>query len=319
MILFWIVCAIATATAAVLIMRRAVAAGGAADAPSPELETHRRALSELDELRARGLLDDGGWSAARAEAGRRLLKAAEVEREPLRPDSLADRRLLLIAVALFAPLALGLYLVAGSPSLGDQPYARRLAEWRAADPATLEPAAQVALLEVAVRERPRDVEAWRYLGQARAEIDDPFGAARALQTAVSLAPNDARLWTLLGGALVDLSGGEVGPDARQAFERALRLDPSLEVARAFLDGRQGEVAAAEAEQQSQMIRGMVEGLAARLEAAPDDPQGWARLIRSYEVLGDTTARDAALARARKLFGSRPQDLALVESAAQAPR
>lgn len=35
------------------------------------------------------------------------------------------------------------------------------------------------------------------------------------------------------------------------------------------------------------INAMVEGLAARLKANPDDPQGWARLIRSRIVMGDT--------------------------------
>ncbi len=37
------------------------------------------------------------------------------------------------------------------------------------------------------------------------------------------------------------------------------------------------------------INAMVEGLAERLEANPDDPQGWARLIRSRIVMGDTQA------------------------------
>ena len=55
-------------------------------------------------------------------------------------------------------------------------------------------------------------------------------------------------------------------------------------------------------------------LAARLAAHPDDPAGWARLVRSYGVLGQTTQRDAALGRARVLFKDRPADLAVVESA-----
>ena len=39
------------------------------------------------------------------------------------------------------------------------------------------------------------------------------------------------------------------------------------------------------------IRSMVDRLAARLAAAPDDFDGWMRLGRAYRVLGD---RDAAL-------------------------
>ena len=39
-----------------------------------------------------------------------------------------------------------------------------------------------------------------------------------------------------------------------------------------------------AEEQTEMIRGMVGGLAARLEAQPDDVEGWRMLARSYGVL-----------------------------------
>lgn len=49
----------------------------------------------------------------------------------------------------------------------------------------------------------------------------------------------------------------------------------------------------------QAIEGMVAGLAARLEANPDDPAGWRRLGRSYLVLGRTEAGIAALAEAAR--------------------
>ena len=66
----------------------------------------------------------------------------------------------------------------------------------------------------------------------------------------------------------------------------------------------GDVQAAEslseAERQA-MIRGMVDGLAARLEESPDDPEGWARLIRARLVLGERDAAERAVARVRELF------------------
>ena len=40
------------------------------------------------------------------------------------------------------------------------------------------------------------------------------------------------------------------------------------------------------DQQTAMIRGMVDGLAARLQQDGSDPDGWVRLVRSYKVLGD---------------------------------
>jgi cytochrome c-type biogenesis protein CcmH len=46
-----------------------------------------------------------------------------------------------------------------------------------------------------------------------------------------------------------------------------------------------------------MIRGMVENLAARLEQNPNDKEGWTRLARAYDVLGESEKAEAARARA----------------------
>lgn len=51
----------------------------------------------------------------------------------------------------------------------------------------------------------------------------------------------------------------------------------------------------------EMITGMVAGLAARLEADPNDIEGWERLIRSYVVLGDKTKARDAFAKASLTF------------------
>jgi cytochrome c-type biogenesis protein CcmH len=62
-----------------------------------------------------------------------------------------------------------------------------------------------------------------------------------------------------------------------------------------------------------MVNGMVARLAAQLNAQPDDPAGWARLVRSYGVLGDKARQAAALERARALFKDRPADLQKVQA------
>lgn len=59
----------------------------------------------------------------------------------------------------------------------------------------------------------------------------------------------------------------------------------------------------EADRQA-MIEGMVAGLAQRLEAEPDDLEGWLRLARSYEVLGRMAAARDAMARASALAPER---------------
>ena len=71
------------------------------------------------------------------------------------------------------------------------------------------------------------------------------------------------------------------------------------------------------EARAAMIEGMVGQLAARLAAKPDDPTGWARLVRSYMVLGRPDDAAAALAKARTALAGNAEGLATVEAEARA--
>jgi len=57
-----------------------------------------------------------------------------------------------------------------------------------------------------------------------------------------------------------------------------------------------------ASERSEMIRSMVQRLADRLKENPDDLEGWKRLARAYDVLGDKMKADLARARIRELSG-----------------
>ncbi len=361
MLLFWIAAALLSAAAAALVLWRARGAD-ATPAEAPELAVYRRHLEEQDELKARGLLGEMEWKAARAEAGRRLLAAAA----PTEPAPPADARkqglIVLIAVLAASALAMIGYSLVGSPGAPDQSYASRLKAWRAADPATLRPAEAAAVLSDLAAEHPTNPDAWSFLGRARAQAGDYFGAAQALERAVALRPGSASDWTALGEMLTELNEGKPDVDATRAFRRALAIDPAAPGPRYYLGraelaaGRKAEglklwreaaaalaaddprrpaleaeiraaetgapaspaaeIAAAAPAAQQAAIRGMVANLAARLETTPDDPQGWARLVRAYAVLGETAARDQALARARTLFKDRPADLRAIEAAAR---
>ena len=65
-----------------------------------------------------------------------------------------------------------------------------------------------------------------------------------------------------------------------------------------------------------MIRGMVDGLAAKLEASPRNAAGWQRLIHSRMVLGDKEAARKALARALEIFSADPEIKATIIAAAE---
>lgn len=68
------------------------------------------------------------------------------------------------------------------------------------------------------------------------------------------------------------------------------------------------------EDRQQMIRNMVEGLAARLDENPNDSEGWQRLARAYGVLGE---KENALRALGKIAELRPDDVATLLNYASA--
>jgi cytochrome c-type biogenesis protein CcmH len=354
MIAFWAVAGVLSAVAAGLILFRAAQAASQGEAPDPTPGLYRRQLAEIDDLADRGLLAEGERKGAHAEAARRLLAATEKAGASWQADP-KSRAAVLAAVIAAPALALGVYLSLGSPGAPDQPFARRLETWRNSDLATLQPAEIAAVLNRLSRERRDDPELFRFLAMAEASANNPAAAVRALRRAVALAPERADLWVLLGEAYAG-QAGEVDETAAAAFREALRRDPRLIEPRFYLarqkilgGDRQGGIAEwrallaevppadpraevlrraiAEAEglpaqpsvsgDQMAAIRGMVEGLAGRLQSNPDDPEGWVRLVRAYAVLGDTPKRDAALAQARARYAAQPEILNQLAQAAQA--
>lgn len=354
MIAFWVVAGVISAAAAGLILQNAARAAHRAGSADPTSAVYRRQLREIDDLANRGLIAEDDRKSAHAEAARRLLSATEDVGKPWTAP-VGHRRPVLIA-ALLAPLvALGLYVAVGAPGLPDQPFKARLAGWRALDPSMLTAPQMAAVLKTMIGERGPDVEAYGYLAQAEMASDNPAGAARALRRAIELQPGRADLWEGLGEVLMLETGGEVSPQARQAFMETLKRDPKSVTARFHLarariesgdraggladwkalavslpagDAHRAAVenaisqmqsapqAPAVAPDQMEAIRGMVQGLAARLETDPDDPEGWVRLVRSYAVMGDGASRDAALAKARARYAARPDVLKDLDLAAK---
>ncbi len=95
------------------------------DHHAPALALHRAQLRELDRDRADGLIEAGEQQAARLEVQRRLLAAAA---EDLPPPRVRRRRTVVPALLPVAPIAIGLYLLGGHPTLPAQPDALRLAQ-----------------------------------------------------------------------------------------------------------------------------------------------------------------------------------------------
>jgi len=82
-------------------------------------------------------------------------------------------------------------------------------------------------------------------------------------------------------------------DLRQEAERRLAGGPVEPPTAAPADPAAAQIAKLPPGEQGQAIRGMVAGLAARLDANPDDLPGWQRLARAYVVLGEGQKAEAA--------------------------
>jgi cytochrome c-type biogenesis protein CcmH len=349
MTMFWIAAIIVVIATLALIA--ALAARPIAVAEDPSRTVYRRQLTEIDDMAARGLLGEDERKSAHAEAARRLLGEEDPETEST--SSRAARPVIIGAGLLIAVAGIGAYLAVGQPGVPDQPYAERLAGWEAQSRTNLESMDVrqiVAILEQRKDEFPNDPELLAILADMQTRAGDPLSARRNLERAVELAPNEASYWNLLGQLEVDLAQGEITPRAVRALEQARALSPEALAPRYYLaqyaieQGRIDEglaewralldqfppedrpaleerIAAVESGETAferpvdPAVVAMVEGLAARLAEQPNDPDGWARLVRSYAVLGDDEALAAALAEARRIFRSSPRDLAAIEAAA----
>ena len=355
MIAFWIAAFLATAAATALIVlyaRRPVAI-----VDDPAQTVYLRQIEEIDDLAARDLIGEDERRSAKAEAARRVL--GEKAASPEAAQTGASRTLIAAAIGVVGLVALGSYLLVGRPDMPDQPYAKRFAQWLAEkDPTALPPMAMLKRLEAKVALDADNPQGLVLLGDLQARLGDDFSAERNLERAAHLDPSNAQTWQMLGLLRFRMGGDKMTPDTRDALEKGLALDPKAIVPR-FLIGRAeieegrpkqglalwramlpdlpaddrailerdiaavegGEAIGARGESPptDPAIRAMVDGLAARLKSEPNDPAGWARLVRSYAVLQDRAALAGALATARDLFKDRPSDLAAIEAAANVPQ
>ena len=138
-----------------------------------------------------------------------------------------------------------------------------------------------------------DVRARFYAGLAMLQRGEQQGALDAWVTLIEDAPADAPWLPDLRRRTAALAQ-DLGLDPERTLPASRRQ--SADLGRGREDGEAGpggavaaQMRAAEAmspAERQEMIRGMVDGLAARLEQQPDDVEGWRMLGRSWAVLGE---------------------------------
>jgi cytochrome c-type biogenesis protein CcmH len=146
---------------------------------------------------------------------------------------------------------------------------------------------------------PEDAEGWRMLGWSYFNTGRAAKAAEAYARAVALQPQSPELTSAYGEALA-------------AAEASTKSDSSPQ-----LTTEQAQsIGALPADQQQAAIRGMVNGLADRLERSPRDEEGWLRLLRSRTVLGEEQAARESLAKALAAFPDDASARARIAAAAK---
>jgi cytochrome c-type biogenesis protein CcmH len=195
-----------------------------------DVAVYRDQLDEIERDLAAGLIGEREGAAARIEVSRRLLAAAESEPTSLRV-SVTWRWVVAIAVSIVLPLGAGtFYVKLGSPELA----APRSLARNDSSPEDRPMSESVGRVEAYLEQNPEDGRGWDVLGQIYMRLDRYDDAVRARRNALRILAATASLEADLGEALTAAAGGVVTAEARQAFERAARLDPKDVPTRYFL-------------------------------------------------------------------------------------
>jgi cytochrome c-type biogenesis protein CcmH len=164
-----------------------------------------------------------------------------------------------------------------------------------------------AVFEGVLAANPREPRARFYLGLAKAQAGDVRAALQDWVDLVALSPAEAP-WLAAVREQIARAAGQLGVEIASlepsAEARALGAVPVAPVAPQRAPGEAETIEQMSDEERERMIRGMVERLASRLETSPDDRDGWLRLARAYEVLGEAEKAREARARAEALGSGR---------------
>jgi cytochrome c-type biogenesis protein CcmH len=241
--------------AAALRANRAAAAPGAAY----DLQVYRDQLKELDRDVERGVLGEAEAERARLEVSRRLLDADRALARAGRGSTAPAQANLWVTVAFGGVILVGgfaTYWFIGAPGYPDMPFGPRIAAMEAEraqrpsqaawladmpddpDPGLMPPGADASYPELMADLRATvaetgDPEGLALLARNEASLGR-FRAASAAQARLIDAKGaaaTARDHAMLAWLLVAAAGGYVAPEAEQAAEQALLIDPQQPLAR----------------------------------------------------------------------------------------
>jgi cytochrome c-type biogenesis protein CcmH len=240
---FWIAAALLTVAACLAVAWPFLRSPKTDSDAAHDVEVYRDQLAEVDRDLARGAISPADADEAKAEIGRRILRAAETEPATAKAGGAKARWTASIALFAVPVFALGIYLALGSPRMPDQALQARLA----ANPAENSIDELIARAERHLVDNPEDGRGWDVLAPIYLRVGRNQDAVTAFRNAIRLNGASAERESGLGDAIFRLSGNIVTAEAQAAFERALNDDPTNARARFFLAlalAQQGDVARA---------------------------------------------------------------------------
>ncbi len=242
----WLVFALMTAAAIFAVLwplARAREVQGGND-----LAVYRDQLDEIARDRATGLIGGAEAEAARVEVSRRLIAAADADdarQTAVAGSPLRRRRATAVAALVLVPIgAVALYLAVGSPQMPGEPLQARLREMH--NDRSI--ASLVAQVEAHLAQNPNDARGYAVLAPVYLQLGRFDDAVNARRKVLALSGETADRESDLGEALTAAANGIVTAEAKNAFERAARLDAIEPKARFYLgvaaqqDGDQGKAA-----------------------------------------------------------------------------
>jgi cytochrome c-type biogenesis protein CcmH len=187
-----------------------------------DLAVYRDQLEEIERDRADGRIGHDEFDAARVEVSRRLLAAANTERQvPHAAGPGTKRRLTAMAAAVLAipVIAVPLYGWRGSPDLPGRPIASLSSEEHANSIAGI-----IARIESHLEEDPNDGKGWEVVAPVYMKLERYDDAVKARRNALNLLGATPAREVDLGEALTAAAGGVVTAEAKEAFDHAIAGD-----------------------------------------------------------------------------------------------
>jgi cytochrome c-type biogenesis protein CcmH len=167
----------------------------------------------------------------------------------------------------------------------------------------------VARLAARLQRDGGNVEGWIQLVRSYRAIEQPDKARAAEADARRALAGDANKLAIFEAGLKQAVAAPPASDQKAADQPAAGASAPAASAAAPA----APAAPAMPAGQDQMIRGMVDRLAARMQQDGSDVDGWIRLVRSYTVLHDADKAHAAESDARRALANDPAKLAQLDT------